>query len=84
MLKNAWFYIFAVMLLGAGGWYYYESQRTVLMAPQTQPSAPVIIVQPAPMQADPELNKRREEGIGSIRNLKPVPIPPAPTNSPHK
>ena len=79
MLKRSWFYLLAIAVAGGGGWFYYTHYQTTLnqtIAPTPAPnSSPVIVVQPK--QSDDELNKKRQEGIGSIKDLKPVPIEPS-------
>jgi len=81
MLKNIWIYVLVVGALGAGGWFYYSHQQTTssqAIAP-TPPASQVIAVQPK--ESDDELNKKRQEGIGSIKNLKPVPIEGGPNKN---
>ena len=76
--------VFAVSVtVVAGGSYYYYTQHTTvnqLVVP------PALIVEPPsvpPSSSVDDLNRKRKEGIGSIRDLKPVEIPPANTK-PHK
>jgi len=80
MFKSTLFYVVAALVVGAGGYFIYTryySQTTV-----NNYSEPVLVPAPASSavgqgnSAD-ELNRRRQEGIGSIKDLKPVEIPPA-------
>lgn len=75
MLKGALGWIVlavSVTIVAAGGYYYYQTniQQTVtnVVPPVQQPQAS----QPAE-----DLNRKRQEGIGSIKDLKRVEIPPA-------
>ena len=76
MVKTIWFYMIGALVLGTGGWYFYVAQQPAPIVVVTPPTPPA---PPEPSKAtDDELNKRRQEGIGSIRNLKPVPLPASP------
>lgn len=81
MLKSIWFYLIVAAVAGVGGWYFYSHQEVTVnqtVVPAAIPSAPA--VSPS-KQSDDELNRRRKEGIGSIKDLKPVPIDPPPDKS---
>jgi hypothetical protein len=79
MTKTVWFYVFAIAALAAGGWYYYfEYRHTVVDVSKPQAEAPNVVVVVPSNSSDEETNRKRQEGIGSIKDLKPVPIGPAP------
>ncbi len=81
MFRSTWIYLLIVAAVGAGGWFYYSHQHTTVnqntSATQTPNEGAVV----QPKQADDELNKKRQEGIGSIKNLKPIPIEPSPAKN---
>jgi hypothetical protein len=75
MRRSVWLVILIAAVVGGGAFYYYERHYTLVRevttpAPST---SPVIVVQPS--QSKDELNRKRVEGIGSIKDLKPVPLP---------
>jgi hypothetical protein len=74
MLRSVWFYVLAAVVVStAGGWYLYEHQSTqVVMSGEPAASAPM----PTPLQDD--LQKKRLESIGSIKDLKTVPLDEKP------
>jgi hypothetical protein len=77
MLKSIWFYLFIAAVMGAGGWYFYSHQQITVnqtITPAPASSQPIVV---PPNQSDEELNRKRQEGIGSIKNLKPVQIGPS-------
>ncbi|CAG0983624.1 hypothetical protein BURK2_01986 [Burkholderiales bacterium] len=76
MLRSISFSILVVAVVGIGGWYYYAHQRTLITqtAPSNASQQPVVIA--LPKQSDDELKKKRQEGIGSIKDLKSVPLDP--------
>jgi hypothetical protein len=76
MSKLAWISSLTVLLVAAGGTaiYYVQHQASELPAavlPVTPEAAPVA----APPKRDDDTRLRKLEGIGSTRDLKPVPIP---------
>lgn len=66
--------VIAVTIVLGGGYYFYQTTFNQTVVPAV--SVPEQPQTPAPQPAD-DLNRRRQEGIGSIKNLKPVQIPPA-------
>jgi hypothetical protein len=79
MIKTSWFYLLAAFVVGGGSLFLYRHyqttlNQTVVQAP-TPSSTQVITAQPK--QPDDDLNKKRQDGIGSIKSLKPVPIEPS-------
>jgi hypothetical protein len=82
MIKSVWLYAFAAVVVVGGGYYYYtryHSETTVnnLSQPTAVP-APAAIGQGS---SQDDLTRKTLEGIGSVKNLKPVQIPPAADNS---
>ena len=76
MLRATWFYVLLAAVVGAGGWYYYVYHQS-LVTQISVPTAPGVSDPAASgIQTDEELNKKRQEGIGSIKDLKTVPIEP--------
>ena len=80
MQKSIWVYTTITLLaVAAGGAYFYSREVTSVQI--TEPSLPA---QPSSASASPspddEATKRKTlEGIGSIKQLKPVPIAPTPS-----
>ena len=69
----------AVLAVAAGGAYIYSRQVTSVQI--TEPSLPV---QPSsattsPSRDEEEIKRKTLEGIGSVKQLKPVPITPTPS-----
>jgi hypothetical protein len=60
----------SVTVVAGGGYYFYQTtvQQTVTPIVVPTPESPA-------SQAGDDLNKKRREGIGSIKDLKPVEIP---------
>jgi len=74
MRRSAWLLIL-IAVAGAGAFYYYERHYTLVREITTPaPSTSQVIVVP-PSPSKDELNRKRVEGIGSIKDLKPVPLP---------
>lgn len=75
MSKTSWIVLVIVIAAATGGGAYYVVQQRTLEEPtQVAPTAPV-----EPQKASPEdLTKKKLDGIGSTRNLKPVQIPQGP------
>jgi hypothetical protein len=75
MRTSTWLFVLVAVAACAGALYYYERHYTLVREVTTPaPSAsPVIVVQPSPSKD--ELNRKRVEGIGSVKDLKPVPLP---------
>jgi len=74
-MKTLSFYALLVAAVaGLGGWYFYVYRESLV----TQVEEPAKVAGPSPAaatsQRDDELAKRRQEGIGSIRDLKAVPL----------
>jgi len=86
MLRSVWFYLLAAAVVSTGGWFYYAHYQTTTY--QAAPSAPTSNApsgaEGQPKNADDELNKKRQEGIGSIKDLKPVPVEPNADRKPGK
>jgi hypothetical protein len=81
MMKSIWFYLLVGAVVVVGGYYVVNQYVTVnnhVQAPASQPSVSQPQVVNPPVKDDAELNRKRQEGIGSIDKLKPVEIPPAP------
>jgi hypothetical protein len=78
MANTTWTYIAGAAAVAAacGGGYYYYTQHTVSREVIKEP-AQIVAPQPAAPSNQPDDETRRKtlEGIGSIKNLKPVPIP---------
>ncbi|PNG46136.1 hypothetical protein WDL1P3_00187 (plasmid) [Variovorax sp. WDL1] len=78
MFKSTWTYIALGFIVAAAGGaaYYYITHATI--EKQAPPSAAVPpSVAPAVPQDD-DVKRKTLEGIGSIKNLKPVPLQPSP------
>ena len=82
MVTKIWLYVAGIAIAGAAGWYVVHVQETTMPVPAPSPSPLPAVAQPGVQDSD--LNKRRQEGIGSIRNLKPVPLPTDRADTPHK
>lgn len=84
MQKTVWLYVLIVVTAAAGGWIYFARQQATTQPPVSQPpaSSETIVVKPAP--SDEDLNRKRLEGIGSIKDLRPVPIDPNSDRSNNK
>jgi hypothetical protein len=78
MSKTSWILLVVVIAAAAGGGAYYVVHQQTLEAPaQVAPAAPAAPVEP--QKTPPEdLTKKKLDGIGSTRNLKPVQIPQGP------
>ena len=80
MQKTTWIYTtIALLAVVAGGAYFYSREVTSVQI--TEPSLPV---QPSSASAPPsrdeeEIKRKTLEGIGSVKQLKPVPIAPTPS-----
>ncbi|MBT2320795.1 hypothetical protein J7E62_00270, partial [Variovorax paradoxus] len=78
MLKSTWTYValgFIVATAGSGAYYYITHTQVEQQVPPTA-AAPPPVAPSAPQ--DNEAKRKSLEGIGSIKNLKPVPLQPAP------
>ena len=78
MSKTSWIVLVVVIAAATGGGAYYVVQQRTLEEPaQVAPPAPAAPVEPqkAPIE---DLTKKKLDGIGSTRNLKPVQIPQGP------
>ncbi|MGH8849087.1 MAG: hypothetical protein ACREXQ_17840 [Polaromonas sp.] len=78
MSKTSWIVLVIVIAAATGGGAYYVVQQRTLEEPaQVAPAVPSAPVEP--QKAPPEdLTKKKLDGIGSTRNLKPVQIPQGP------
>jgi hypothetical protein len=61
----------SVTVVAAGGYYFYQTTVQQTVTPIVVPNQ----LEPPASQAGDDLNKKRREGIGSIKDLKPVEIP---------
>jgi hypothetical protein len=78
MVKTSWILLAVVIAVAAGGGAYYVIHRQTTEAPvQMAPVAPSPPVT-RPQAPHEDLTKKKLEGIGSTRELKPVPIPQGP------
>ena len=80
MLKATWIYVtIALVVIAGGGAYLYSRQVTSVEV--TEPSLPIQspTAVGAPSRDDEEIKRRTLEGIGSVKQLRPVPITPAPS-----
>jgi hypothetical protein len=78
MTRTSWILLVVIVAAAAGGGAYYVVHQQTLEVPvQVAPTAPVA---PVEQQKTPpeDLTKRKLDGIGSTRNLKPVQIPQGP------
>lgn len=75
MLKSTWTYIALGFIVAAagGGAYYYITHTTIEHVPPSA-AAPPSVAPSAPQNDD--VKRKTLEGIGSIKNLKPVPLQP--------
>lgn len=80
MIKSIWTYVLLAALAGGAGWVYYVHQQTVVMVPAAAATSAEVV----PPSNDADLNKKRQEGIGSIRSLKPVPLNSGSQPAPNK
>ncbi|WP_225781256.1 hypothetical protein [Xenophilus sp. Marseille-Q4582] len=78
MSKTSWIVLVIVIAAATGGGAYYVVQQRTLEEPaQVAPAAPAAPVEPQKAPPD-DLTKKKLDGIGSTRNLKPVQIPQGP------
>lgn len=77
MSKLTWVSSLIVLAVGVGGTAYYFVKHQNSDAPAAvAPAAPESPAAPPPhRKRDEEMQRRKLEGIGSTRDLKPVPIP---------
>lgn len=64
-----------IVVAAAGGGAYYATQHQIVEQTPSVVQEPPIPPAPAPKVTDEDLTRRKLEGIGSTRDLKPVPIP---------
>ena len=78
MFKTTWTYIALGFIVAAagGGAYYYITHAT--MEQHVPPSAATPPSVAPTMPQDDDVKRKTLEGIGSIKNLKPVPLQPSP------
>lgn len=78
MSKTTWILLAVVVAAAAGGGTYYIMHQQTIEVPAQ--AAPVTTTVPADAPRVPaeDLTKKKVDGIGSTRNLKPVPIPQGP------
>lgn len=86
MIKSVWLYAFAAVVVAGGGYYYYtryHSETTVnnLSQPTAVPAPAAASQGNSQGNSQDDLTRKTLEGIGSVKNLKPVQIPPAVDNS---
>lgn len=73
-MKTIWIYVLVAVALGAGGWLAVTHREAALVQPSAHSSGPIDQSDGKSANAAEDINKRRQEGIGSIKNLKPVEI----------
>lgn len=79
MTTKLWIFILAAAVLGAGGYFYYSNHTSNTTINVTSPANSPAGGSPQPNKDDDaERNRKRQEGIGSIKDLKPVEIPNGP------
>ena len=78
MSKTSWIVLAIVVAAAAGGGVYYAVYQQTVDTPVKV--APTTSAAPVEAQKPPaeDLTKKKLDGIGSTRNLKPVPIPQGP------
>lgn len=78
MFKSTWTYVALGLIVAAagGGAYYYITRATIEQQVPPSVSAPAPVAPSAPQ--DDDVKRKTLEGIGSIKNLTPVPLQPAP------
>jgi hypothetical protein len=77
MLKTKWTYLALGVLVaaGGGGTYYYTTRLTVEELIPESAAAPAALAPSVPR--DEDVDRKVLEGIGSIKQLRPVPLRPA-------
>lgn len=79
MSKTSWIVLVIVIAAATGGGTYYVVQQRTLEEPaQVAPAAPAAPVEPQKAPSEDLTKKKKLDGIGSTRNLKPVQIPQGP------
>ena len=79
MLKTTWIYLFvAIVVSSAGIAAYYMMHQTKEVEVSAPVVAPVIPISPDRVVNNDDTKRRTLEGIGSIKQLRPVPIHPTP------
>jgi hypothetical protein len=75
MQKTAWTLSVVIVAAAGGGGAYYVIERQTIEPTPSVVQHPLLPPAPAPKMRDDDLTRRKLEGIGSTRDLKPVPIP---------
>ncbi|CAN7776546.1 hypothetical protein LJR084_007920 [Variovorax sp. LjRoot84] len=75
MQKTTWTLFAIIVAAAAGGGAYYLIQHQAVELTPSVVQQPPLPPAPAPNMTDDDLTRRKLEGIGSTRDLKPVPIP---------
>jgi hypothetical protein len=72
-MKNVSYYVILAAVIAIGGWFYYVHRESfvtqIVEVPSATSTNPTL-----PAQQDDELAKKRQAGIGSVKDLKPVPL----------
>jgi hypothetical protein len=78
VIKSTWTYLaLGVIVAVAGGGAYYYITHAEIHQEMPQSAADSLPVESSALQGD-DVKRKTMDGIGSIRNLKPVPLQPAP------
>jgi hypothetical protein len=75
MQKTTWTLLAIIVAAATGGGAYYIIQHQTVEQPPSVVQQPLLPPAPAPKMPDDELTRRKLEGIGNTRDLKPVLIP---------
>ena len=78
MSKTTWIILAVVVAAAAGGGTYYIMHQQTIEVPVQAAPVTTTIPTDAPKAPAEDLTNKKIDGIGSTRNLKPVPIPQGP------
>lgn len=79
MLKSTWIYTALGVIVAAAGGVAYSYIMDTTIEDHVPPSGATSLSSVAPpVQQDDDVKGKTLEGIGSIKNLQPVPLHPAP------
>jgi hypothetical protein len=74
MFRNVWLYIALVAAITTGGWFYVVHYAPTNDPKQNNQPEPSQGASASPNTTDEELARKRQEGIGTIKDLRSVPI----------